>query len=115
MLLSTIKRYHGTRPTDTTMDHTEIHLDPPPLLSRAPPQPITTTQPVDDLQWDEAWGGHLELWDPRVEVCHRSVTPLLNRCLIALAREIRGPCPVLTVDGRRFSKRPRAGRVRGKV
>ena len=33
-------------------------------------------------QWDEAWGGHLELWDPRVEVCHRSVAPVLNRCLI---------------------------------
>ena len=32
--------------------------------------------------WDETWGGHIELWDPDVKVCHRSVAPLLNRCLI---------------------------------
>ena len=33
-------------------------------------------------EWREDWGGNLELWDPEVQTCHRSVEPLLNRCLI---------------------------------
>jgi hypothetical protein len=32
--------------------------------------------------WDPAWGGAVELWDRRVTKCHRSVSPLLNRCVL---------------------------------
>ncbi|NBV05533.1 MAG: hypothetical protein EBS08_07725, partial [Cytophagia bacterium] len=37
--------------------------------------------------WDEAWGGHLEIWDPKMtEVLHR-VAPLHNRAIIFLTDE----------------------------
>lgn len=32
--------------------------------------------------WRAEWGGQLELWDEPVKVCHRSVEPLLNRCVL---------------------------------
>lgn len=32
--------------------------------------------------WERAWGGHLELWDADVKVCHHSIAPVLNRCVI---------------------------------
>lgn len=32
--------------------------------------------------WDPGWGGAVELWDRRVTKCHRSVSPLLNRCVL---------------------------------
>lgn len=32
--------------------------------------------------WPEAWGGELELWDEKVERCHRSVLPVLNRAVL---------------------------------
>ncbi|MCE2816494.1 MAG: 2OG-Fe(II) oxygenase [Cryomorphaceae bacterium] len=37
--------------------------------------------------WDEAWGGHLEIWDPKMtQVLHR-VAPLHNRAIIFLTDE----------------------------
>jgi hypothetical protein len=37
--------------------------------------------------WDEAWGGHLEIWDPQMtKVLHR-VAPLHNRAIIFLTDE----------------------------
>lgn len=33
-------------------------------------------------QWDENWGGHLELWDEKVQNCIQSISPLFNRCVI---------------------------------
>ncbi|HEB89887.1 MAG TPA: 2OG-Fe(II) oxygenase, partial [Deltaproteobacteria bacterium] len=33
-------------------------------------------------KWDERWGGEVELWDRDVKVCHQTVAPLLNRCVI---------------------------------
>ena len=33
-------------------------------------------------QWPESWGGELELWDEKVERCHRSVLPTLNRAVL---------------------------------
>jgi len=32
--------------------------------------------------WDEAWGGQIELWDPQVAHCALSLSPVLGRCLI---------------------------------
>ena len=32
--------------------------------------------------WEESWGGHLELWDKRMNNCVKKIAPLLNRCVI---------------------------------
>ncbi len=32
--------------------------------------------------WDEAWGGKLELWDKKMTKCESQVLPLLNRCVV---------------------------------
>src|SRR3954471_24953126 len=32
--------------------------------------------------WDEAWGGHVELWDRDVQQCVRRYAPVLNRCVV---------------------------------
>lgn len=32
--------------------------------------------------WDEAWGGHLELWDPTMTNCVRRIAPLYGRCVV---------------------------------
>jgi len=33
-------------------------------------------------EWDESWGGQIELWDPSVKHCALSLSPALGRCLI---------------------------------
>jgi Rps23 Pro-64 3,4-dihydroxylase Tpa1-like proline 4-hydroxylase len=33
-------------------------------------------------QWDNGWGGHLELWDKDVKNCIQSIAPVFNRCVI---------------------------------
>jgi Rps23 Pro-64 3,4-dihydroxylase Tpa1-like proline 4-hydroxylase len=38
--------------------------------------------------WQEAWGGHIELWDKDVKTCHARCVPALNRCLIFETSEI---------------------------
>lgn len=32
--------------------------------------------------WDENWGGHLELWDREMKACVEKIAPLFNRCVI---------------------------------
>ena len=32
--------------------------------------------------WQEAWGGHLELWDSRVQRCVRRIAPVFNRAVL---------------------------------
>jgi len=32
--------------------------------------------------WQEEWGGHLELWDAAMTRCEKRITPLFNRCVI---------------------------------
>jgi hypothetical protein len=32
--------------------------------------------------WDEEWGGALELWDRKMTTCHSKVFPHLNRCVV---------------------------------
>jgi hypothetical protein len=32
--------------------------------------------------WEEAWGGKLELWDTRMKACEEKVLPVFNRCVI---------------------------------
>ena len=32
--------------------------------------------------WEERWGGHLELWDASMTRCERRISPLFNRCAI---------------------------------
>lgn len=33
-------------------------------------------------EWDDSWGGAVELWDDRVKKCHRVVMPRLGRCVL---------------------------------
>ncbi len=37
-----------------------------------------------DPGWDAAWGGHLELWDPRARAQVARIAPLYNRCVFTL-------------------------------
>lgn len=32
--------------------------------------------------WQDAWGGHLELWECDMSACAHKIAPLLNRCVI---------------------------------
>jgi Rps23 Pro-64 3,4-dihydroxylase Tpa1-like proline 4-hydroxylase len=32
--------------------------------------------------WNDSWGGHLELWDREVKNCIQRITPTFNRCVI---------------------------------
>ncbi|MGB4845775.1 MAG: 2OG-Fe(II) oxygenase [Ferruginibacter sp.] len=32
--------------------------------------------------WEEAWGGKLELWDKQMQACEQKVLPVFNRCVI---------------------------------
>lgn len=32
--------------------------------------------------WQESWGGHLELWDPEVRRCVRRIAPVFNRAVL---------------------------------
>ena len=38
--------------------------------------------------WADAWGGNIELWDREVKVCHRSMSPVFNRCVIFATSDI---------------------------
>lgn len=33
-------------------------------------------------EWDESYGGHLELWDQDMKECHAKILPILNRTVI---------------------------------
>lgn len=37
--------------------------------------------------WQDSYGGHLELWDKRMKNCAEKVPPVLNRCVIFNTRE----------------------------
>jgi hypothetical protein len=53
-------------------------------------------------QWDDAYGGHLELWDRQMKACVSSVAPVLNRCVIfnTDADSYHGhPDPLTTPEG----------------
>jgi hypothetical protein len=39
-------------------------------------------------EWDEQWGGQIELWDTAVKHCHVSLAPVLARCVIFETSEI---------------------------
>ncbi len=39
-------------------------------------------------EWRDEWGGAVELWDRRVKLCHHSIKPLLNRCVLFATSEI---------------------------
>jgi hypothetical protein len=32
--------------------------------------------------WQDAWGGQLELWDTKMKACEKKVSPVFNRCVI---------------------------------
>jgi hypothetical protein len=32
--------------------------------------------------WREEWGGHLELWDPKVTECRAKILPIFGRCVV---------------------------------
>lgn len=53
-------------------------------------------------EWDDAYGGHLELWDRQMKQRVKSVAPVLNRCVIfnTDADSFHGhPDPLTTPDG----------------
>ncbi len=33
-------------------------------------------------EWQEEYGGHLELWDSQMQKCHHRISPIFNRCVI---------------------------------
>jgi len=39
-------------------------------------------------EWDERWGGKLELWDTSVQTLAHAMTPILNRCVVFETSEI---------------------------
>jgi len=47
-------------------------------------------------QWDERWGGHIQLWDKDVTTCEVAFVPVLNRCIIFETSDIsfHGVTPV---------------------
>ncbi len=38
--------------------------------------------------WKPEWGGNVELWDKDVKVCHHSLMPIFNRCVVFATNEI---------------------------
>jgi Rps23 Pro-64 3,4-dihydroxylase Tpa1-like proline 4-hydroxylase len=38
--------------------------------------------------WQDEWGGQLELWDKDVKVCHHKFSPIFNRCCVFQTSEI---------------------------
>lgn len=53
-------------------------------------------------EWEESWGGQLELWDPEVKHCERRVVPAFNRCALFTTSEIsfHGVTAVECPDGK---------------
>jgi Rps23 Pro-64 3,4-dihydroxylase Tpa1-like proline 4-hydroxylase len=47
-------------------------------------------------EWEEAWGGHIQLWDEYVTSCRHDFAPKLNRCVIFETSDIsfHGVTPV---------------------
>lgn len=39
-------------------------------------------------QWENDWGGNLELWDKDVKTCVQSIAPVFNRCVIFECSEV---------------------------
>jgi len=35
-----------------------------------------------NTEWDESYGGYLELWDTEMHACRKKIGPILNRCVI---------------------------------
>jgi Rps23 Pro-64 3,4-dihydroxylase Tpa1-like proline 4-hydroxylase len=52
-------------------------------------------------EWEESWGGAVELWDQRVAKCHRTVFPELGRCVLFETSDIsfHGVQPLTCPDG----------------
>lgn len=48
--------------------------------------------------WEEAWGGHIQLWDKDVKNCRAAFVPKLNRCVIFETSDMsfHGVVPVTT-------------------
>lgn len=61
--------------------HLDVHVDfnylPEDLLHRRSNILLYLTP-----EWEESWGGKIELWDPDVKTCHHSFAPVFNRCVI---------------------------------
>jgi hypothetical protein len=52
--------------------------------------------------WDPDWGGNVELWDRDVKVCHVSLSPVFNRCVVFATSDIsyHGVTAVKCPEGR---------------
>lgn len=53
-------------------------------------------------EWPAEWGGNVELWDKDVKVCHHSLLPIFNRCVVFETSEIsyHGVTSVRCPEGR---------------
>lgn len=38
--------------------------------------------------WKLDWGGNVELWDKDVKICHHSLSPIFNRCVVFATNQI---------------------------
>src|SRR5262249_6279584 len=38
--------------------------------------------------WKPEWGGNIELWDKDVKVCHQSLSPIFNRCVVFATSDV---------------------------
>ena len=53
--------------------------------------------------WQEEYGGNLELWDRNVSTCHRKILPIFNRCVIFNTNDFSyhgHPDPLTCPEGR---------------
>lgn len=53
--------------------------------------------------WEEDWGGNLELWDTQMKTCRKRYAPLYNRCVVFNTTDTSfhgNPQPVKAPDGR---------------
>ena len=52
-------------------------------------------------RWEDAWGGHFELWDQDVKKCLFEAAPLANRCVVFNTTEtsFHGVRPLQAPDG----------------
>jgi len=58
-----------------------------------------------NAKWEEAWGGHVELWDRDVKTCAHRFLPIANRCVVFETNDIsyHGVAPITDKQAVRLS------------
>lgn len=68
---------HETAPGGLLMVHADYNKHPQLGLDRRCNIIIYLNE-----DWDESYGGHLEIWNREMTVCHERIAPVANRCVI---------------------------------